>query len=434
MNSALIEVLFVLSERLNYASFSALKMSSKSLHAEASKAEKRNIHWMYILENTLGINIPKDMVYNSWRSVYNSVKTKEALVFHPSPFIVHLGLMNGVDPSANNNYAIRVASQTGNVKVVKMLMNVKGVDPGAHNNQAIGLACSEGHIDVVKALLASDLVDPSADDNYAIKRACENGHSKVVKLLLGLHKTGSRKSFYGKIDPSSENNYAIRMACKNGHLQVVKLLLEDGRVNPFTDNSYPIKIASENGRTDVVRLLLQHNKFVISGDHGYTLKLAAANGHLEIVKLLMDAGKYTDNFLTISLMEASNRGHEDVVYFLLERLKLYESGTLILDVMVYYGCTIAAKILLEDEDVVPSANLLKIAARKGYSEIVLMLLNDGRFDPSMNNNYALRWARDNKHFDVVALLLEYERVQKSMSCSSNISIDMFHESAPVFKN
>jgi hypothetical protein len=36
----------------------------------------------------------------------------------------------------------------------------------------------------VKLLLKDSRVDPSADENYAIRKAYENGHHNVVELLL----------------------------------------------------------------------------------------------------------------------------------------------------------------------------------------------------------------------------------------------------------
>jgi Ankyrin repeats (3 copies) len=45
------------------------------------------------------------------------------------------------------------------------------------------LASYNGYSEVVKILLMDERVDPSADDNEAIKWASANGHLEVVKLL-----------------------------------------------------------------------------------------------------------------------------------------------------------------------------------------------------------------------------------------------------------
>ena len=37
---------------------------------------------------------------------------------------------------------------------------------------------------LVRVLLADPRVDPTAENNYAVKLASQNGHTKVVELLL----------------------------------------------------------------------------------------------------------------------------------------------------------------------------------------------------------------------------------------------------------
>ena len=49
---------------------------------------------------------------------------------------------------------------------------------------AILLALRYRNVEAVRLLLNDPRVDPSADDNYAIRCASENGHVEVVKLLL----------------------------------------------------------------------------------------------------------------------------------------------------------------------------------------------------------------------------------------------------------
>jgi ankyrin repeat protein len=46
------------------------------------------------------------------------------------------------------------------------------------------MASENGHLEIVQLLLADDRVDPSANDNYPIRIALENGHLQIVQLLL----------------------------------------------------------------------------------------------------------------------------------------------------------------------------------------------------------------------------------------------------------
>ena len=47
---------------------------------------------------------------------------------------------------------------------------------------------------------------------------------------------------------------------------------------------------------------------------------------------------------------------------------------------------------------------LQIAAEKGHSEIVKILLTDSRFDPVTGGNYAIKMASFNGHFEIVKIL------------------------------
>jgi len=106
------------------------------------------------------------------------------------------------------------------IAIIKNMINKDMVDPSADENFAIRYASDNGHHEVVEFLLQDERVDPSAENNYAIRRASENGHLEIVKLLLQDK----------RVDPSVRNNHAIRFASENGHLEVVKLLLQDERV------------------------------------------------------------------------------------------------------------------------------------------------------------------------------------------------------------
>ena len=136
------------------------------------------------------------------------------------------------------------ACAIGKIEIVKSLL--PHVDPSANDNYAIRLASHYGQFEVVKILLADKRVDPSADDNFAIRWASRYGHLEVVKILL-LDK---------RVDPCVCHNFAIQMASHNGHLEVVKILLADPRVNPSADNNWAIRKASENGHHEVVEILL----------------------------------------------------------------------------------------------------------------------------------------------------------------------------------
>jgi hypothetical protein len=126
-----------------------------------------------------------------------------------------------VDPSANDNYAVRLAAKNDQLAVVERLLQDKRVDPSARNNDAVRQAARNGHLAVVERMLQDPCVDPSADDNDAVRWAAGRSHLAVVDRLLRDE----------RVDPSADNNCAVRWAALRGHLAVVDRLLEDDRVD-----------------------------------------------------------------------------------------------------------------------------------------------------------------------------------------------------------
>ena len=111
------------------------------------------------------------------------------------------------------NDLMNAVRRTDNKELVKQMLK-SGVDPSAQDNYAIQLAAEYGHTEVVRLLLGDERVNPSAVDNYAIKQAAYYGRTAIVRLLL------SDK----RVDPSADDDYAIRLAAQNGHDEIVKLL------------------------------------------------------------------------------------------------------------------------------------------------------------------------------------------------------------------
>ncbi|KAJ3279990.1 hypothetical protein HDU76_009332 [Blyttiomyces sp. JEL0837] len=71
-----------------------------------------------------------------------------------------------------------------------MLVEVDGVDPTAENDMAIRYAAKNGHAEVVRYLLGVKGVDATANNNEAARMASENGHKAVVRLLLEKSSSG----------------------------------------------------------------------------------------------------------------------------------------------------------------------------------------------------------------------------------------------------
>jgi hypothetical protein len=70
---------------------------------------------------------------------------------------------------------------------------------------------------------------------------------------------------------------------------------------------------------------------------------------------------------------------------------------------------LAVNSLLKDPRIDPSVNenyAIRYASDNGYKEIVEVLLQDRRVDPAAQNNCAIRWSSCHGHLEIVALLLQ----------------------------
>ena len=214
-----------------------------------------------------------------------------------------------VDPRMDKNYAIRVASELGHLRVVKELMDDERVYPGDKDGEAIQIASQNGHALVVRELLKDPRVNPSFHNNYAIRVASANGHLGVVKELLK----------DSRVDPSVNNNYAIRKASKNGHTSVVRELLKDSRVDPSDKNNEAIEEASDAGYLATVRELLKDKRVDPGGLDNWAIRLASKNGHLGVVReLLKDKRVNPSDGRNDAIVMASKNGHQGVVRELLK--------------------------------------------------------------------------------------------------------------------
>jgi len=123
----------------------------------------------------------------------------------------------GIDITANNNYAIQLASENGHLEVVKYL-GKHGADVTASDNRAVQWASRSGYLEVIKYLVSQG-ADVATNNIRAIQLASGNGHLEVVKYLV---KHGA--------DITAGDNYAINTAFNNGHSEVAKYLASQGAI------------------------------------------------------------------------------------------------------------------------------------------------------------------------------------------------------------
>lgn len=138
--------------------------------------------------------------------------------------------------------------QTMNSLIAVQVLLDLGFDPSMNNSRALLRACSSGNVQVVRLLLEDGRANPGSTASSSLVYSSSKGYVELVRLLLGDKRT----------DPRAQDSIALLYASTFGHAEVVKLLLEDGRVDSQANNNLALTRASEKGHTEVVHLLQEH--------------------------------------------------------------------------------------------------------------------------------------------------------------------------------
>ena len=112
---------------------------------------------------------------------------------------------------------------------IKVFLNDKDIDPSFQNNLAIRTAAEIGCFEIVELLLKDKRVDANESIGYgnAIRYASQSNYIDIVKLLLR-----------NNIDPSKNDNIAIIASNNN---DIINLLWQDQRVkNTLEKNNFKL--------------------------------------------------------------------------------------------------------------------------------------------------------------------------------------------------
>src|SRR3972149_6711686 len=89
-----------------------------------------------------------------------------------------------VDPAAYDNYAIRQASENGHLAVVQLLAIAQGFESQGTNQELFYWSISKELSEVVKSLAKLNDVEPAADENQALLLAAGTGNLEMIKWLI----------------------------------------------------------------------------------------------------------------------------------------------------------------------------------------------------------------------------------------------------------
>ncbi|XP_046346459.2 transient receptor potential cation channel subfamily A member 1 homolog isoform X2 [Haliotis rufescens] len=236
-------------------------------------------------------------------------------------------------------------------------------------------ACSKGNVSFVQMLfdaasgraegwvmVSSMLTDRDVEESTCLHLAVDNGHYDVAKLFL---------EKYADVNvPRKHDIYPLHLAAMSGDIRNVKLLVEHkARVDVLNDEqATPLHKAIVFNHLDVVQYLVDHGaKIDRRCKDNYTpLLLAVTHGHVETVELLLQKGAdYT----------AVDKNVKTVIFLAAE-----ENKAPVLKKLLSYP---QVKLMIKGNESCVT-NPVHVAAQEGYSEILVILLENGALPDSRN--------------------------------------------------
>lgn len=173
----------------------------------------------------------------------------------------------------------------------------------------------------------------------------------------------------------------FKAAVKENQIAIIELLIKD---NSDIDIQWALKYAIKHELLEITKVLLKHPEIDLNSKN-FSFCYVCDYGLAEFVKLLAaDPRTKLDIYSNLPIRLASKNGHHEVV-----------------------------RELLKYPQRVNPADAIVWAAEYGHEEVVKVLLQDERVDPSTNDNCPLEDAIKNEHLGVVKTLLNDKRVVSS---------------------
>ncbi|XP_030829986.1 serine/threonine-protein phosphatase 6 regulatory ankyrin repeat subunit B isoform X3 [Strongylocentrotus purpuratus] len=217
--------------------------------------------------------------------------------------------------------ALTMAAMDGNANVLQTLLthNALATIPDIEGRLALHYACIHGHIDCVQVIVES------TQGLHGLYTAFQLAKDTSIKALL--HEAMERRQ-------REITNPTLFECVMNGDASKIYCMLEEGDdVNPITGTSdWPVYMAVGNGHFEVVKLLQQYGGDIWSlhsATRSSVLHVACSRGLQEIVCHLLYYCHPNDSHHTIdinainkvgvsALQLAASKGHSAIVKMLLE--------------------------------------------------------------------------------------------------------------------
>ena len=201
-------------------------------------------------------------------NLYNNEFFQLMIEFNYKDCAQYLLNEHSIEISANNEEAFKLACASGNVNMIKMLLNHNiHIDISNNEEEAMKRACKYGNLLAVKFLYKiKPSIDLSVQQDEMFHSSCTNGKINIAKWLYQYRGNN--------IHHDSILKYGLIGACKNGHLEVAKWLYNTfDNVDLTIDSDASFIEAAKNSKINVCHWIKsiypERYTFVIENQYGY---------------------------------------------------------------------------------------------------------------------------------------------------------------------
>lgn len=308
-----------------------------------------------------------------------------------------------IDLSEHGIFALSIVAETGNVKIMELLLADSRVD-AAMCHGALRAAMSSNRVNVIKILLTDTRVCLATHGAQVLIHAISIQRDDIVQLVVA-----SPRFANGEVTDALIS-HAVRHACT----PVIEYLLSRGYAEHL------LHTAARSNNTQIMKILLGDLRVNPACRDSYVLHIAAVHRSFKIIDLLIRDPRIDPSiYNNIALRTSASYGETDIAEYLIKHPLVnpadYDSAAFISAAVC--GNLKIVKLLLEDPRIDPAAYnsyVLRIAVAYKQEHVVKLLMSDPRVDPSADNNSSLYAAQRLGYDSIVDLLLADSRVRNKL--------------------